>query len=394
MLICDYCQSAMAISNWEGKMIYVNRAFLKLWGFSNIQQVRGVSVLSFWQDKDQAREAMQAIKIHGSWRGILTAYTNKDSERYIRVYASHLKRKGRRKQYMIASFLDVTDVYLHRERFNDLVLASSNWIFESDKEGLITYVSEGIKTHLGYDPDEVAKKSILEIVSEKDRAKTSKIKQDLLQRPRRAMDIQLQVVSNHGLLKDITISVIPIFDHASIFKGFRGVCRDIGRQKELERTLENKNLKLEEKNKQLNELNSALKVLIAKQQEYIEEVKNNLTDKIIHSVLPHIDTIENSIDDPKLIEATRMIKDSIASFNMPSNQNLLKIFNPKELKIIDYILHGKTSKEIATALNLSTRTIQFHRERIREKLNLKHSNENLREKLADLFYGDNSADFN
>ena len=51
---------------------------------------------------------------------------------------------------------------------------------------------------------------------------------------------------------------------------------------------------------------------------------------------------------------------------------------PTEIKISGLIRIGKTSKEIATLLNLSTRTVEVHRNNIRNKLGLRNKKLNLR----------------
>ena len=50
---------------------------------------------------------------------------------------------------------------------------------------------------------------------------------------------------------------------------------------------------------------------------------------------------------------------------------------PKEIEIINFIKQGKTVKEIADVLCLSTRTIETHRNNIRSKLGIKNKKVNL-----------------
>ena len=58
---------------------------------------------------------------------------------------------------------------------------------------------------------------------------------------------------------------------------------------------------------------------------------------------------------------------------MSLNHEKRKKKREKEIMIIDYIRKGATSKEIASALNLATKTVETHRHNILKKLKLKNS---------------------
>lgn len=46
----------------------------------------------------------------------------------------------------------------------------------------------------------------------------------------------------------------------------------------------------------------------------------------------------------------------------------LALLSTREREVLDYVLEGKQTRDIAEALSVSTKTIEFHRARIREKL--------------------------
>ena len=56
----------------------------------------------------------------------------------------------------------------------------------------------------------------------------------------------------------------------------------------------------------------------------------------------------------------------------------MKHITDRELEIFQLIGTGRSSKEIASQLNISIKTIGTYRERIKEKLNLKNATELVR----------------
>ena len=59
-------------------------------------------------------------------------------------------------------------------------------------------------------------------------------------------------------------------------------------------------------------------------------------------------------------------------------KNLFKKISPRQREVLQLLTEGKTAKEIASILNISTRTVEFHKYRMMEQLNIKTSAELVR----------------
>ncbi|MGC8624985.1 MAG: response regulator transcription factor [Phycisphaerae bacterium] len=75
--------------------------------------------------------------------------------------------------------------------------------------------------------------------------------------------------------------------------------------------------------------------------------------------------------------AARVLRQLAVSGNQPLKSSL-DLLTDRELEIFQFLGQGKPVREIAKMLHLSTKTIEAHREHIKEKLNLASSSELLR----------------
>ncbi|OQY29456.1 MAG: hypothetical protein B6244_03520 [Candidatus Cloacimonetes bacterium 4572_55] len=69
--------NAIAITDLMGNITYVNKAFLKLWGYEKEQNIFGGPSANFWQLEDNALEVIEKLTGEESWIGMIRA-THRD----------------------------------------------------------------------------------------------------------------------------------------------------------------------------------------------------------------------------------------------------------------------------------------------------------------------------
>ena|GEM_PF-737511 len=112
--------NGIAIADREGKLTYVNNSFLKMWGYSEAEELLGKSAVEFWRDKDKASEVIRALREKGSWIGELKGIRKDGSEFDVQASGSGVADEGGRPVCMMASFVDVTQARLREEQLTAL----------------------------------------------------------------------------------------------------------------------------------------------------------------------------------------------------------------------------------------------------------------------------------
>ncbi len=97
-----------AMADLEGRLTYVNPAFLDLWGYDHPAQVLGHSVVEFWQDPASAHQAQTLSLSLGGWEGELVAKRSDGALLFLQVATSPVRNLEGRPVCHQASFVDLT----------------------------------------------------------------------------------------------------------------------------------------------------------------------------------------------------------------------------------------------------------------------------------------------
>ena len=152
----------------------------------------------------------------------------------------------------------------------------------------------------------------------------------------------------------------------------------------LEQRVEERTQELQMKSENLEEMNTALKVLLKKR----EEDKFELEEKVIYNIKEMVQPFLEKLGRTRLDDRQRTfleilesnLDDIVSPFARKLSTRYLNL-TPSEIQIANLVKQGKTTKEIAELLSLSTRTIESHRDSIRKKLGIKNQKANLRTHL-------------
>jgi PAS domain S-box-containing protein len=176
------------------------------------------------------------------------------------------------------------------------------------------------------------------------------------------------------------VTVDPILDADGEIRYIVHTVRDITRKKQTEEEL----VKAKE---ELETTNIALRVLLKNKNDDKMEIEKNIIANIHSTTRPYIDKLKTTRlreDQSRYLAEIEFSLDSIASSFAQKLSSKYFGLSQREIQVACLIRDGKTSKNIAEILNLSTNTVIFHRFNIRTKIGLRNNKMNLRTYLKHL----------
>lgn len=156
------------------------------------------------------------------------------------------------------------------------------------------------------------------------------------------------------------------------------------------RVIEEENRKLRQSltdlQQEFDDAKATLKVILQQQDDSNRELKNSLLGNLKERVFPYVQKIRMTSEEAKTKAYIEIIASKLEEIFSPLSS--LKSdrqfdFSATEMKVIDLIQQGKSTKEIAHLLDLAVSTIKSHRLNIRKKMGIGRKKISLRKQLMD-----------
>lgn len=165
---------------------------------------------------------------NGQWIDILSrAFLIRDEEgEAIRIVGTHvdISEKNRQKAKLISS----------EQRFRDIALNSADWIWEIDKDGYYTFVSDSVYPLLGYQPDEIIGKTPFDLMTPDEAIRVTRDFKKITDSKASFKELENIIIDKDGRAHITLTNGTPILDIEGNLQGYRGVDRDITRKRAME----------------------------------------------------------------------------------------------------------------------------------------------------------------
>jgi len=157
------------------------------------------------------------------------------------------------------------------ERFRDIVESSSDWIWETDKNGKYIFVSKEVKNILGYKPKELIGKTPFCLMTEEESKKIKKIFKELSSQGKPIKNLENWNITKNGKKICLLTNGVPVLDGKNRLVGYRGVDRNITIEKRTEEELKKKvRERTSQLDQRLKELEKWRKLTIGRELKMVE----------------------------------------------------------------------------------------------------------------------------
>jgi len=272
---------------------------------------------------------------------------------------------------------------LSETRYRTLVETMGDGLSEIDENQVTTYANDMLCRMWGRSKMEILGVRVTQFLDDENR-------QILLQQQdkrRKGESHPYEIVWNKkdgGKLHTL-MTPTPYFDSQGRFKGSFAVITDISKQKKekdlLEMRVTERTLALEYKTKSLEDVNTALRVILKKREQDRQILEEQMSLNVRELVFPYVDRLRETRLDELQKDCLQMMESTLNDIVSPFLKKLPLAFlrlTPSEIQVANLVKHGKTTKDIAQILNLSGKTIEFYRKRIRQKVGITNQQINLR----------------
>jgi PAS domain S-box-containing protein len=252
----------------------------------------------------------------------------------------------------------------------------------TNEKGIRIYANERLCEMLGYKAEEIIGHPVTEFLDEA--GKKVWTKEFEKRKKRDSSPYEMNLIRKDGELLPVIVSPRAIFDENGLFKGSFSAITDIRDLKRTEKTLKEREKELKVKTANLEEMNAALRVLLRRMEEDRRELEDKVRLNIQQMIMPYLGKMRVAALTDRQRKHLETLEANLQEILSPFTHNLLVDY-PKlttsELQIANLIRQGRSSKEIADELSLSSRTVETHRRNMRTKLGIKDKKTNLRSYL-------------
>jgi PAS domain S-box-containing protein len=273
------------------------------------------------------------------------------------------------------------------EKYRTIIESIEDGYYEVDLAGNFTFFNDAMTRITGYPRKELLGKNNRDIMDAYNAKRVFTLFNKVYRTGLAARAFDWELIRKDGTRCFVEVSVSPKRNISGQATGFMGIARDVTERKQAEKTLIAREQELEIKTRNLEEVNTALKVLLRQREEDKRELEETVVTNLNDTVKPYLERIKTRINDRRVTENLAVMEENLDSITSPFSYRLASRYmslTASEIEIANLVKQGKTTKEIASLMNVSCKTVEVHRLNIRNKMGIKNRRTSLRAQLLSI----------
>ena len=153
--------NAFVTSDMNGRLNYVNPAFLKMWGYNSKSEVLGKNAVEFWESENKASELLNIVQDTGFWSGELKGIKKDGSTFDVEILTSRVVNNNGDAVCLQASFTDITErkraenrIRENEERLKLALAVSKQGIYDLNIKTGKAIITPEYARMIGFEPEE------------------------------------------------------------------------------------------------------------------------------------------------------------------------------------------------------------------------------------------------
>ena len=321
--------SPVFIAYLEGNLLYANNAYLKLFGLAGASSADIDAHLASL--REDVAGILASLRADARRLGLQRAFPTAAGMTHYRIQYFPVFDAADRLVALGGVYYDITAQVTTTERlratqesFNDVLRSASDWVWETDEDGRVSFISDRITEVLGKPPALIIGKQLASLGA----ASTDSVNAALSARtPFR--NVVLDIVDREAKQRRHVISGVPFFHlKTGRFAGFRGTGTDVSAQHAAEQASLDSRRELEAALSELNSKNLHLDVALEQAQAAIRaksEFLANMSHELrtpLNAIIGFADVIAMQRFGPKPERYSEY-----ASYILKAGNHLLNVLN-------------------------------------------------------------------
>lgn len=281
------------------------------------------------------------------------------------AYRKHLEAMVRQKTAQLRD---------SEKRYRTVAEFTYNWEYWVTPDGEIVYMSPSCERITGYSMETFFRNPMLlrDIIHPEDRAEFNR-RLDACHSQKKVFSMDFRITRRDGEERWLGHNCQPVTDEGGNYLGRRCSSRDITYQKRIERDLIRQRQALLDKTFSQEKANEALKAILDQREIEKHAIEQTMINNLKRYVFPYLEDMEHLKNGEDAKDYVKIVRTNIEQLVSPISGGLAGAYQnltPSEIKVADLIRQGRSTKSIADTLNLSSSTVEKHRNSIRTKLNI------------------------